>query len=496
VSVNVTEAGPFERLIEFSVTESEIDKAKGAAARKLSQDLKIRGFRPGKAPRPIVEATVGAERLRAEAIDELLPEKVGDVLDELDLDPAVTPALESVDEAEDGIGVTVRVTLWPELSTVPEHEGRTVDVGTPEVTDEEMADQIDRIRDQFADLADAGRPAESGDYLTIDISATNGGEDVPEASAAQIMYELGSGGFIEGIDERLQGAEPGTSVTFDGELPGGFGEFAGTEVTFTIAVTDVRSKVLPELTDEWVAEITEFSSVAELEVNLEAQMGDMKRRALATRFREQALDQLVAEVEIELPEALVRSEMDEILHRFVHRLEGQGISLDDYFSVAGVDRAAFVEDLRSQADRSVRTRLLLEAVASKAGIEVSEEELAAVVETIALQSDDPDSIRKALRQAHQEKSLVGDILRNKALEAIVAGAEPVDEDGNPVELTVEEEPLVADGDEAEVAAGVPVADAGELEAEVVVDAAIESEVVIESADVEEPGTDAGDTEEE
>lgn len=489
MSVNVSEAGPFERLIEFSVTEAEIDKAKGAAARKLSQQLKIRGFRPGKAPRPIVEATVGPERLRAEAIDELLPDKVGAVLEELELDPAVTPELESVDEVDDGIGVKVRVTLWPELDTVPEHEGRTVDVGSPDVTDEELTAQVDRIREQFADVADVDRPAQDGDYLTIDIAATNDGVAVEEATAAQLMYELGSGGFIEGIDERLAGAVPGTSVTFDGALPAGFGELSGTEVTFTVEVTNVQEKVLPELTDEWVAEITEFSSVAELEVNLEERMGQMKRRSLQGRFREQALDQLVAEVQIDIPEALMRSEMDEILHRFVHRLEGQGISLDDYFSVAGVDRGAFIDDLRSQADRSIRTRLLLEGVATKAGIAVADEELTAVIETIALQSEKPDQIRKALRQAHQEKSLTGDILRNKALEAIISGAAPVDDDGNPVELTIEEESFEADG-ETDVPAGVPVADLEDVE---VVDAAVEAEPV---ADVEDPADGAGEAEEE
>lgn len=502
MSANVSEAGPFERLIEFSVTEAEIDKAKGAAARKLSQQLKIRGFRPGKAPRPIVEATVGPERLRAEAIDELLPDKVGMVLDELEIEPAVTPQLESVDEVDDGIGVKVLVTLWPELETVPEHEGRTVDVGSPDVTDEELAAQIDRIRDQFAELAEAGRPAEMGDFVTIDISASRDGEEVTEAAAEEIMYELGGGPFIEGIDERLTGAEPGTEVTFDGALPQGFGELAGTEVTFTVKVRAVQAKVLPELTDEWVAEVTEFSSVSELEINLEERMGDMKRRSLASKFREQALDQLVAEVELELPEALIRSEMDEILHRFVHRLESQGIALDDYFSVSGIDRGAFIDDLRSQADRSIRTRLLLEGVAKQASIEVTDQELATVVETIALQSDQPEAIRKALRQAHQEKSLVGDILRNKALEAIVAGAEPVDGDGNPVELTVEEEPVIDDGTEAEVLAGVPVLGSDDVEAEVVVDATvetdvvIESDVVIEAVDVDESAAEAGGVEEE
>ena len=495
MSVNVVDAGPFERVVEFSVSEAEIESAKGAAARKLSRDLKIRGFRPGKAPRPIVEATVGSERLRAEAIDEILPDKLGDVLDELDIDPAVTPELQSVDEATDGIDVKVKVTLWPELDVVPAHEGRSVQVGNVEVTDAEITEQIDRIREQFAELGDVDRPAVEGDFVTIDISATSGGEDVPEAKADQIMYEVGSSGFIEGIDERLVGAEKGATLQFDGTLPSGFGELAGTEVAFTVSVTEVKEKVLPELTDEWVEEITEFSSVTELEVNLEERMGEMKRTSLGRRFRELALDQLVDEVEIDLPEALVRSEMDELLHRFVHRLDAQGISLDDYFSVVGADRAAFIEDLKSQADRSIRTRLLLEGVARKAGLEVEQDEIAVVVESVALQSEKPDDVRRALADPQREKSLSGDILRNKALEAILTGASPVDDDGNPVELTVDSQPEDADREEVEVPAGVPVSESAGVAGLEFVGEVVEADV-IEEGSVEPAFGSIDDTEEE
>ncbi len=501
VSANVVEAGPFERVVEFSVPEADIESAKGAAARKLSRDLKIRGFRPGKAPRPIVEATVGPERLRAEAIDDLVPNRLGDLLDELDIDPAVTPELESVDDTDTGIDVKVRVTLWPTLDQVPEHDGRRIEVGSVDVDDTEVSAQIDRIREQFAELSDADRPAENGDYVTIDIGATLDGVEVPEAKADQIMYEVGSEGFIDGVDDHLLGAEKGSTITFDAPLPQGFGERAGTTVTFVISVTDVKQKVLPELTDEWVSEITEFSSVTELEVNLEERMGQMKRESLARQFREKALEQLVDEVVVELPEALLRSEMDEVLHRFVHRLEGEGLTLDDYFSVANLDQGQFVDDLRSQASRSIRTRLLLEGVAERAGVEVSDDELAVVIESIALQSEKPDQIRKALRDEAREKSLVGDILRNKALEVIITGAVPVDEDGNEVELTVEEEPSPADGDETVVPAGVPVADSVEalddvVDAEVVDATDPEVEGPLTTTDVDEPAAEAGETEEE
>ncbi len=434
--VTVTEAGPHEKLISFEVAEAELEPAKNAAARKISQEVKIRGFRPGKAPRAIVEATVGAERLRSEAIDEMLPKKVGDVLTELDIEPAVSPALESIEDSLTGVKVEVKVTTWPELGEVPEIHDRVVEVGSVEVTDEELDAQIDRFREQFASVEEVDRTASTGDFVSMDISATKDGEDVPEAAAAGLLYEVGSGGLIAALDESLVGAGAGDTVTFEGPLPEGFGEKAGMEVIYSVKVNDVRERVLPEVTDEWVTETTEFETVDELRSTLLGQMSDMKRRSLAGTFQDRALDQLVDEVVVDLPEALVRAEMDEVFHRFSHRLEEQQIGLEDYFRVTGIQQEAFISDLESQAERSLKTRLLLEAVIDVEGFEVGEEELASVIEMVVASSEDPERIRLALQNDLQRKNLAGDILRNKALEAIVNGARPVDEEGNEVDLTI------------------------------------------------------------
>lgn len=470
MSVNVTEAGPFEKLVSFTVSDAELEAAKSKAARRLSREVNIRGFRPGKAPRPIVEATVGQERLRSEAIDELLPEKVGSVLLEQEIAPAVNPQLERIEDTEEGVEVDVRVTLWPTLDEVPEIHDRTIDVGSVEVTDEELQEQLDRIRDQFAQLETVERSAGEGDFVSVDIRATHDGETVEEATADQLLYEIGSGGFIDGVDDVLAGASAGDVVSFDGTLPQGFGDRAGLDVTYTITVADVRAKQLPEITDEWAAEMTEFETAEELISSLRSQLGDMKKQALSNQFRQRALDELVDQVEIELPEALVRGEMDELLHRFAHRLEEQNISLEDYFQVSGQSQDAFVEDLRDQAHRSIRTRLLLEGVADQEGIEVSDEEMSTMVEAVASQTDNADEIRAAFAEGPRRQTLSGDILRNKALEAIVAGAVPVDEDGNPVDLVVESEP------QDQVVAGEIV------EGEVVEGEVVEGEVVAGSVD--------------
>ena len=474
--VTVTEAGQNEKLVSFEVSEHDLEAAKAAAARKISKDVRIRGFRPGKAPRSIVEATVGADRVRSEAIDEMLPASVAAILTDLDLEPAVSPALESLEDTETGIKVEVKVTTWPVLDEMPEIHDRVVEVGSVEVSDEELEAQIDRFREQFAAVEEVDRPAATGDYVSMDISATQDGAEVAEAAAAGLLYEVGSGGLIEALDESLVGAAAGDVVTFSGPLPEGFGEQAGMDVDYSVTVNDVRERVLPELTDTWVVETTEFETVEELRSTLLAQMSDMKKRSLAGTFQDKALEQLVDEVVIELPEALVRSEMDEVFHRFSHRLEEQEISLEDYFRVTGVEQETFISDLEAQAERSLKTRLLLEAVIDSEGFEVGAEELDAVMEMVVASSDDPERVRTALADERQRKNLSADILRNKALEAIVNGARAVDENGDDVDLTmaapsystevVDAEPFDAESDDGEM-----------VEAEVIEAEVVEAEVV-------------------
>ena len=200
MNASITEAGPFERLLTFTLAAADIEAAKTKAAQRLSREINIKGFRPGKAPRPIVEATVGAAKLRSEAIEELLPAKVGEVLVESDLRPAVAPAVEDLRDVLDGVEVHVRVTLWPSLDDLPDYEGRKVEIPSPELSDDELLGQITRLREQYASLETVERVAALGDYAAIDIVAEHNGLPVEDANAKDLLYEVGSGEFIQGID--------------------------------------------------------------------------------------------------------------------------------------------------------------------------------------------------------------------------------------------------------------------------------------------------------
>jgi len=448
MSTNITETGPFERMVKFRLSDDQIAAGKAATARKLSQDMKLPGFRPGRAPLPVVEAAVGADRLRSEVIDDLVPPALTQVLTDQEISPAVTPQLESLNDVDGGVEVEVRVTLWPTIE-LPTYKGREIEVTSPLVSDEEMEAQVTRMLEQFATVEEVERAAEVGDFVSVDMSANSGEEPLPEAAAADLLYEVGSNLLIEGMDERLVGLLAGSSVEFEAPLPAGFGDRAGEQVRFKVTVNEVKERILPELDDAWVDENTEFEAVEELYAELRERLSEAKRQAVSRQFAERALSTLVDQVEVELPDGLIRAEMDDHLHRFLHRLQENELTLDDYFRVSGVDQEVFVDDLRAQAESSLRNQLVLEALAEAEGIEVTEEDLSSTLRALATQSGDPVAYLKAFRESGRELALASDILRNRALDVVFSNANPVDEDGNPIELSLQVTEVEAEVVEAE-----------------------------------------------
>ena len=267
MQTDIKEDGPFERILTIRLEEQDLESAKNKAARKLSKTMKIKGFRPGKAPRSIVERMVGPEALRSEAIDDSLPELVGPAIDQAELEPATAPRIEAVRDAEEGgVDVDIRITMWPVLDAVPDFSGRKITIDSPEVTDEEVSDQIDRLRDQYAELEDVERPADDGDFVMINISASVDGEEIPDATAEDLLYEVASQSFIPGLDDLLGGGSVGDIREGPGTLPPGFGQDEPREADLKVLIKGVRAKKLPEVTDEWVSDVSEFDTAEELKI--------------------------------------------------------------------------------------------------------------------------------------------------------------------------------------------------------------------------------------
>lgn len=433
----VNETGRFERTLTIQLEEAELEDAKSKAARKLSKQMKIKGFRPGKAPRSIVERMVGADELRSEAIDEAIPATVGAAIDESGLDPATVPSVIAVrDRDEGGVEVDVLVTLWPTLDAIPDYEGTTIEIEPPVVSEEEIEQQIDGLRNQFADLEDVDRAAQEGDFVTIDVGALADGVEVEQAAANDLLYEIGSHSFFPGLDEILVGAGVGDVVEGEGTLPKGFIGDEDVTVRLRALVKEVKAKVLPELTDEFVSDSTEFETVEELRSAIEENIASHKTNTARSELHDRAVAQLVEAVDLELPQALVDAEAEARIRNLLARLESDNIGFEDYLRIVGHDQVSFVEEIKEQSSSALATRVVIESLIAIEGLGVDDDELAEAYESIAGNSESSaDEIEQMLKSSGQIESLVGDILRGKALRRIADGAVAVDADGNTIDLT-------------------------------------------------------------
>jgi trigger factor len=436
----VKDAGPFEKILTMTIGEDAIEAAKKTAARRLAGEVKIKGFRPGKAPLKVIESAVGADTLRREAIDDALPAALSEAFEQTDLEPAVTPRLEDIRDGDgDGVEVDVLVTMWPRLKKPPKYKGRKIELDVAEIDDAAVDDQIERMRNQFADLEDVDREAFDDDFVIVDVNTSRDGEEFAAGSATDMLFEVGAGMFLDGMDDALRGKGAGSIEQFETTLPESFGPDGGAEVSVRVLIKQVKAKRLPELTDEWAEDMTEFATVAEM------------REELA-----------VDDLKLDLPEALVESEMDGVFHRFAHRLEQQGIEFGQYLAITGQDQEAFLADLRSQADVNIKTRVMIEAIAESEEIAVEESEMDETVGQLAAASKmDVAEYRNALTEGGQEKALSGDILRRKAIDRLLELAVPVDGTGNEIDLSPDEGAEDTETDDVESAAKGEAEQAGE-----------------------------------
>lgn len=429
------ESNPFERTITVTLDGAALEAGRAKAARRLAHELKVKGFRPGKAPRKVIESMVGPDRMREEAIDDALPDAVEAAITQAELQPAVTPRVVAVRDTEQGVEADVRVTTWPEVAELPDYHGRRIVVDSPLVSDADVDAQLERLRLQYAELDDVDREGFDGDFALIDLKTRLGDQEIAAGSTNDLLVEIGAGAFLEGLDEALRGKKAGDIVEFATSLPKGMGEDGGKAVEARVLVKQVKARRLPELTDAWVDDVSEFATVGEMKEALAAELRRMRLGAARGEFEQRLLDQLRDEMNLPLPGDLVEAEADAVLHRFAHRLEARKVTIDQYLAATGQTGDALVADARAQALLNLRTRILLETVAEREGIEVAEEELTRAIEALAAAAKSgPAEYRAALQKGGQEKALAGDILRRRAIDRLLELAVAVDAEGNEIEF--------------------------------------------------------------
>lgn len=442
MSVTVTELSDFERRLTLRFGGAPLQEAENRAARRLSQQVHVDGFRRGKAPRRMVERLVGWRNIRSEAVREILEGAWRDALDETGLVPAAPPELEDVRHEEDAFEADVRVALWPVLEAPPEYEGRRfeLDAGA-EVGPAELEHHIEGYLQGYAELETVERPALDGDYAAIDIESRCGDRALAAFSAVDLLYGLGSDGLLDGLDDRLAGCSAGDVIDFASSLRyDGDGLEAGSPVDVRVLVKEVKEKRLPDLDDEWVSDYTEFDSVEELKTTMQSRLEDIRTAHLLEQLREKVFSELVAEIDAVIPAAVIGNEAERIFKGMRLQYELRGIDdFDRYLEETGQDREALMLRVDNFAAESVRTNLLLDAVAAHAGLEVEDRELGAAYDAGAAETGrEAGELKQRLGGSVLEAAMVSDILRQKAAAALMRAVVPVDRDGNVLDLEFEE----------------------------------------------------------
>ncbi len=416
--------------LSVEVDEAEFDKAVDAAFRRLAREVRVDGFRPGKAPRRVLEAKLGPGVAREEAMRVALPDYYEHALRETDTDAITQPEIDITGGQETGpLAFDAVVEIRP-IITVPGYNALKVVVPNPEPSDDDVNAQIDRLRNQGAELNDVDRAAQSGDAVVIDIHGSQNDEQIAGLDANDLTYEVGSATLVDGLDGAVGGAKAGDIVTFATEVPGQEGE-----VNFRVLVKVVKEKVLPEVTDEWASEVSEFDTVDELKADLVKRIGGVRKADAQMTLRAgaaQALAELVAE---DVPDALIDGEVQRRVEDLAHRLSHQGATLAQWLEATGQTPDDFIATHRAAAVGSVKVDLALRAVVFAEGIGVSDEELDEELAKVAEGANGkPAKLRKQLEANGALPMVKLDLSKAKALQWLIDHAEVVDEEGQLVDV--------------------------------------------------------------
>jgi trigger factor len=422
------------------VDDDEMDKAMDAAAATLSKQVSVKGFRKGKVPKSVLVAHLGGPAaLRSEAIRESMPNFYARAVADTMTDPIGQPDITITGGEDQGpLSFEAEIEVRPEVSLAGYGQLR-VTIPSPQVGDDELEAQIDRYRETDAVLAEVDRPIVGGDLVTMDVRISEVASDAEPLEMSDFMYVVGSGSITEGVDELILGLRAGEDLKLNGRTQ------TSAVGTYELHLKQVKERVLPELTDEWVQENTEWATVDEMR---EALLGQMRARKIVEAQMSRrdatlvALGELVDEADV--PEVLVASETDERLHDLGHRLEGQKLNLETFLQVTGQTPEQLLEQLRADARRAVRIDLGLRALARAEALEPTEGEIEEeLVSTASSMGVAPEVLRTNLRDTGRTIAFVAEVAKMKASRWLNEHATLVDPEG------VEVDPALLETDQSE-----------------------------------------------
>ncbi len=429
----VEQLSPTRVKINVEVPFDELKPDFDRAYKKIAQQVRIPGFRPGKAPARILEQRLGRGVVLDEVVSEAVPAKYVELVTSGEVRPLGRPEIE-VTKIEDGdhLVFTAEVDVRPEIE-MPAFDELAVSVDDVEVTDAEVGEQLDGLRSRFGTLTGVDRPAQQDDFVALDLSATIDGEEIEELATTGLSYQIGSGQLIDGIDDALVGASTGEERVFTTTLAAG--QQAGQQAEVTAKVQAVKERELPVADDEFAQLASEFDTIDDLRNDLRDRLGRVKAMQQGAQARDRVLQALLAATEVPLPESIVKAELESRKHDALHAFEQDQQRFGQWLEQQGHTAEEFETDLRNAAQETVKARLLLDAIADAEELSVTDEELS---ERIVYQAQrhgvSPNEYVQRAREAGELGAMYADVRRGKALVTVVRKAAVTDATGNPVDI--------------------------------------------------------------
>jgi trigger factor len=418
--------------VDVDVDPKDVEGSIARTAQQLGKDMKLPGFRKGKVPPEMVVQRLGRQTVLTEALQSSLGDWYERAMVESGVNPVGDPKLDLSDLPEEGkpLRFSIEVSVRPRAE-LGEYKGLEVGRAEPEVPEEAVETEINRLREGFARLNPVERAANEGDVLLIDFEGKLDSEPFEGGTARDYLLELGEGRVLPELEQGLEGAEPGDQrqvpVNFPDDYPGE--EVAGQTAQFDVTVKEVREKELPELNDDFASEASEFDTLDELREDISEKIKEILDRQIAERFRDDALDAAAAQAKVELPDSVIEARAEEMWRRVERSLSRQGMEPDNYLQLQGKSREEMIEQARPDAERALKREAVLEAVADAEGIEVTEEDMLEALQIPPGHEDhghpEPEDALKEIRESGREELLKDDLRMRRALELIAEEAKPI-----------------------------------------------------------------------
>ena len=424
---------PTRAKLTVEVPFEELKPSLDAAYKKIAQQINVPGFRRGKVPAAIIDRQVGREVVLQEAVQDVVPAKYMEAMQANDLRPLAQPEIEVTQlEVDQQLEFTAEVDVKPTIE-LPAYDGIQASVDDLEVSDADVEEQVQALRERFGTLIDVERAAADGDFVVLDLVAMQDGQAVEGAEVSDMSYQVGRGGMIEGLDEALAGLSAGEETTFTTQLVGG--DLVGEDVEVTVRVSQVQEQELPELDDEFAQQASEFDTYDELVEDVRGRLGNGKRLEQAAAARDAVLEVLLEQVDVPLPETVVAEELTARRQNVEQQLAMAGMTMQAYLDDEGQTVDEFEADLEKRVRDAVAAQFILDEIAQREEIGVDQNELSQHLVRRAQQSNqDPQEFANHMFEHNHIPDLVQEILRGKALATIVESATVTDASGNVVEM--------------------------------------------------------------